>query len=69
MELTQEYFDQQLAKLPGKEELEQIRDDILDLKSGLADLKAGRYESFKNVQAAVEFLDERAREMRPHPNN
>lgn len=39
MELTKEYFDRQLENLAGKEELEQIRDDIRAIKSDMTEVR------------------------------
>lgn len=33
----------------------------IDLSTGLSDLKAGRFVSFKNVDKAVQFLDKRTK--------
>ncbi len=33
----------------------------IDIQAGLADLKAGRYVSFENVNEAITFLDTRLR--------
>lgn len=39
MELTKEYFDQQLGNLASKEELEALRDDFRLMKSDITEIK------------------------------
>ncbi len=39
MELTKEYFDQQLGSLARKEDLEQIKDDVRAIKNDIAEVK------------------------------
>jgi hypothetical protein len=47
MELTQEYFDQQLAKLAGKQDIAQVRQDIKDAVEELARVTNAGLEEVK----------------------
>ncbi len=39
MELTKDYFDQQLGSLARKEDLEQIKDDLRTIRTDVAEVK------------------------------
>ena len=55
MEITKEYFDQQLSKLATKEDVLEIKVDIIALQDDVRDIKT----DLSDVKESVASLDKR----------
>lgn len=60
MELTQEYFDQQLSTLARKEDIEAIKSDVSELKTDVTGLKTG----IQSVKTDIVALQDDFRSMK-----
>ena len=58
MEITKEYFDQQLSKLATKEDVLEIKVDIIALQDDVRDIKT----DLSDVKESVASLDKRDKE-------